>query len=403
MKKRKVLMLGAGPLQIPAIQELKKMDAYVICLDYNPKADGFLYADEAKVISTLDVDAVCEEFQRQRADVILTSASDAPVRIVSEVSERLGIPCALSYADACAVTIKSVMRERLQENGIPIPEFRIIHNEKELCHAFYHVFNHKCMIKPADNAGSRGVKLLAGPYSTEALGAEYGACRKYARNGLLLAEEVMEGPEVSVESLTVKGQTTVLAITDKIVSERPYFVEIGHVEPSRLPADIKKQILTMTERAIRAMNIQNGPSHTEIIVTEDGPKIVEIAARLGGDFITSALVPLSTGIHMVRESVRLSLGEDVVLEKRWDKGAAIRFLTSRADGVFFQADGILEAGEGRGIREACLYVGPGERVSTLRSSSDRIGHILAQGDSGEGAWDCVQSAYEKIHIVLEKG
>lgn len=401
-RQKKVLMLGAGPLQVPAIQELKKMGAYVICLDQNPQAEGFLYADEAKSISTMDTEAICAEFQRQQADVVMTSTSDAPVRVVSEVSERLGLTGALSYEDACAVTIKSRMRERLKEYRVPIPEYRVIHSVEELFHAYDDIFSQRCILKPADSSGSRGVKLLEGQFCREDLKTEYDICRKYTRSGILLAEEVMDGPEVSVEAMTVEGQTTVLAITDKIVCPKPYFVEIGHAQPSLLPEIVRKQIHAITKKAIRAMNIRNGPSHTEIIVTKDGPKIVEIAARLGGDYITSRLVPLSTGIPMVRESVRLSLGKTVTLKPRWRKGAAIRFLISDTDGIFLRADGILEAEKEEGIREISLYVKPGERVHALRSSSDRLGHIIADGDCTEEALEHVQSAYEKIHIVLEE-
>ncbi|MDE7313463.1 MAG: ATP-grasp domain-containing protein [Eubacterium sp.] len=401
LKKRKVLMLGAGPLQTPAILELKKMGAYVVCLDYNPAAEGFAYADEAKVISTTDVEAVCEEFKRQRADVIMTSASDAPVRVVSEVSERFGLPCALSYEDACAVTVKSKMRERLRENGVPIPEYRVIQKEGDLFEAYYHDFFNRCILKPSDNAGSRGVKLLEGKYGIQRLRREYEACKKYAGNGILLAEEVMEGPEVSVEALTVNGRTQVIAVTDKVVCEMPYFVEIGHREPTCLPPDVLGHVVSAAKKAISAMHIQNGPSHTEIIVTKGGPKIVEIAARLGGDFITSRLVPLSTGISMVRESVRLSLGEEVVLKKKWDRGAAIRFLFSKADGTFRQAAGIQEAAREHGIQECCLYVSCGKKVNALRSSSDRVGHIIGIGENGKDAWGNVQRAYDKIRLVLE--
>lgn len=398
MGKKKVLMLGAGPLQAPAIQELKKMNAYVVCLDQNPRAEGFRYADEAKIISTLDVDAICLEFQKQHADVLMTCASDAPVRVISEVSERLGLPGALSYEDACAVTRKDKMRKRLKEKGVPVPEFFIVYKEQDLCHAFYEIFRQKCMIKPSDNAGSRGVRLLEGPYTASDLQREYSLCKKYARNGILLAEEVMEGPEVSVEALTVNGETAILAITDKIVCKRPWFVEIGHVEPSRLPQEVKEQIIKITKQAIDAVHLQNGPSHTEIIVTEHGPRIVEIAARLGGDFITSALVPLSTGVSMVRESVRLSMGEHVSVKKKWDKGAAIRFFTAGEDATFLRAEGMQEVQAAEGIIEARLYIQPGEKVHALRSSSDRIGHIIACGDHAADAWNRIQDVWERVRL-----
>ena len=87
----------------------------------------------------------------------------------------------------------------------------------------------------------------------------------------------------------------VIQITDKLTTGAPYFVEMGHNQPSLLPKNIQQQIEKVAKMAVKALGIQNGPSHTEIKVTSEGPKIVEIGARLGGDNITTHLVPLSTG------------------------------------------------------------------------------------------------------------
>ena len=402
MTRKKVIILGAGPLQVPAIRELKKLGAYVICLDYNPQAEGFEEADESKVISTRDTRAICEEVKRQQPDVLMTSTSDAPVRIISRVSEILGRRCALSYEDACAVTIKSLMRRRLEEHNVVIPKYMVIGDFEALKNAYKTVFHESCILKPADNAGSRGVKLLQGEKTESQLRQEYEQCLSCTGNNMVVIEEIMEGPEVSVEAVTVAGKTKIISITDKIVCERPYFVEVGHVEPSRLAADIQNRIKVLARQAIEAMNITDCPSHTEIIVTEDGPKIVEIAARLGGDFITSRLVPLSTGINMVRASVQMELGERAELERKKSRGAAIRFLSVERSGIVGEIYGVQEALKEPGVTEAVLYVKPGDEVNPLRSSNDRIGHVIAVGRDAQEAWENAGSAYRKIHVVLRK-
>lgn len=393
-------MLGAGPLQIPAIKELKEMGAYVICCDYNSEAEGFHYADEARIISTIDTDAICAEMRKEKGAILMTSTSDAPVRIISEVKERLGLSCELSYEDACAVTIKSIMRQRLKENEVPVPRFVVVKNEDELREAYYHTFSQECIIKPTDSAGSRGVKLLPRGLNDIQIEQEYIACRKVSKNGLVMAEEIMDGPEVSVESLTIDGKTDVLTITDKVVCDRPYFVEIGHIEPSQLPENVKEQITKITQQAIKAMNIKNGPSHTEIIVTEEGPKIVEIAARLGGDFITSRLVPLSTGINMVQESVRLTLGEEICYKRQNCGGAAIRFIGTDSTGRVSDIWGVEEAKKMPGVCEVVLDVKVGQWVSPLHSSNDRLGHIIATGVDAKEAWECAEEAYRQIQVIL---
>lgn len=401
MDQKKVFMLGAGPLQVPAITELKKMGAYVICLDYNPEAIGFEYADESRIISTVDVEAICGEMKEEKDAVLMTSTSDAPVRVISDVSKRLGLLCDLSYEDACAVTIKSVMRQRLKENHVPIPQYVVIEKEEDLKTAYYKTFSQECIIKPSDSAGSRGVKLLAQGLNEGQIEQEYQLCKAASRNGVIVAEEVMTGPEVSVESLTVNGITDILTITDKVVCERPYFVEIGHKEPSSLPDDMKNKIMNVTRQAIAAMNITNSPSHTEVMVTKDGPKIVEIAARLGGDFITSRLVPLSTGINMVKESVKMALHEPVCYERGKQMGAAIRFISADSKGKVTNISGIEEAKKMPGVYEVVVETKVGEQVAPLHSSNDRIGHVIATGKDTKEAWERAEAAFKKISVITQ--
>ena len=130
----------------------------------------------------------------------------------------------------------------------------------------------------------------------------------------------MEGPEVSVESITVEGESHIITVTDKMVTEIPFFVETGHTEPSRLPADVQEDIRNVALKAIAALGVKNGPTHTEIKVTKSGAKLVEIAARLGGDFITSRLVPLSTGVDMIDCQLSSTLGEAV----NWQSTKSLR-------------------------------------------------------------------------------
>ena len=142
----------------------------------------------------------------------------------------------------------------------------------------------------------------------EQLQKTYEYSKENSRNGIIMVEEYMTGAEVSVEAMTVNGETTIVTITDKFITPPPYFVEVAHSEPSQLDEDTQEQIRQITRKALKAIHLLNGPSHTEIKVTKEGPKIVELAARLGGDFITSRLVPLSTGVDLVGNSVLLATG-----------------------------------------------------------------------------------------------
>lgn len=119
----------------------------------------------------------------------------------------------------------------------------------------------------------------------------------------------MIGPEVSVETLTVNGECNVIQITDKITTGAPHFVEMGHTQPSQLPENTKQKVAQLAKLANRAIGIINGPSHTEIIVTNEGPKIVELGARLGGDCLPRILC----------RSRPVLIWLNVVSKLRWEK------------------------------------------------------------------------------------
>lgn len=415
---KKMMILGAGALQIPAIEKAKELGFQIILVDYDENAPGFPLADVKLVVSTLDQEEVYRQALIYQPDVVITSTSDGPVRTAAYVNEKLGKNPDLSYGDSLCATIKSYMRDRLKENGVPIPAYYAAHDFEELKKAVGELKGY-CIVKPADNAGSRGVVLVdvrnsggqAADSKKEAtdlieidndkLKEIYEYSKSNSRNGIVMAEEFMTGAEVSVESMTVNGETTIITITDKFITPPPYFVELGHSQPSELPEDIKTAIRKVTLQAVKAIRLQNGPSHTEIKVTESGPKIVEIAARLGGDFITSRLVPLSTGVDMVGGSVLLAAGEKTDLTARWERGSAIRFI-SGIPGIIKRIVVEKDIHTLEGLEEFVLYKKAGDVINGTKSSNDRLGHVIAGGKTAREATDTAIKALEFIHIEMEE-
>ena len=161
--------------------------------------------------------------------------------------------------------------------------------------------------------------------------------------------------------------------------------------------ELREKIEEITKQAVSAIRLQNGPSHTEIKLTKDGPKIVELAARLGGDFITSRLVPLSTGVDMVGNSVVLATGGEVDLERKWDKGAAIRFIPGEK-GTITNIFIPKEAQESAGVEEIVLYKKIGDVVDGTKSSNDRLGHVIATGSTAQEAFERATEVLNKIKV-----
>lgn len=395
---KSIFILGGSRLQVPAIKKAKEKGLFVYVLDYDPKAVGIQYADKFLEISTIDKEAVYRASMEYKPDFITTSVSDMPVRTVSWVCERLGKKTDISYEGAICATDKVSMRKRMKKCGVPIPLFYEIRSLDELLDVSEKLSN-RFILKPADNSASRGVVLVNRDQCSN-IEEVYEYCLKYSRSGEVLAEEFMEGPEVSVEAFSIEGEPHIITITDKIVTKKPYFVELGHTQPSRLSLPVQADIQRVADMAIRAIGMKNGPTHTEIKVTEDGAKLVEIAARLGGDCITSHLVPLSTGVDMIECSINTLLGETVNVEQKAVQGAAIRFMQS-GDGILSEISGIEKALKMPGVKDIAIYKDPGDTVRSLRSSNDRIGHVIAVGkDANEAAYNA-DTALENICLKIE--
>ena len=230
---KKMMILGASILQLPAIEKASEMGLEVIAVDMNPEAVGFRVPGVIKeVISTIDTPAILDAAKRHKINGIMTLASDMPMQSVAVVSHEMGL-VGISEDTALKATNKAFMRDALREADVPVPLYFRVKGKNAFKEAVekVRVAGYKCIVKPADNSGSRGVDLLK---EDADLHTAYDYTIHYSRGGEIVVEEFMEGPEVSVETLAVDGDVHVIQITDKLTTGAPYFVEMGHSQPSQL-------------------------------------------------------------------------------------------------------------------------------------------------------------------------
>lgn len=398
---KKIMIVGAGILQLPAIQKAKELGLNVVVVDMNPQAVGFKESGiEKEVISTIDIPKVLEAAKRHKIDGIMTLASDMPMRTIAKVSKELGL-VGISESTALKATDKILMREALQQFHVPIPAFYKVSTKDEFLVAIRALREkgYKCIVKPADNSGSRGVDLLK-KFDENSLEKAFMYSKGFSRSGNIVVEEYMEGPEVSVETLSIDGECHVIQITDKLTTGAPYFVEMGHNQPSTLPTEIRKKIGEVAIAANHALGIMDGPSHTEIKITQDGPKIVELGARLGGDNITTHLVPLSTGVDMVECCIHIALGEKVDYQSTLSKASAIRYIKAPL-GEISEIRGIEKARHIPGIKQVSVVHGVGEESKEIKSSIDRVAFVISQADTVEQAISHCESALKEVHVIVK--
>ncbi len=397
MKKR-LMILGASILQLPAIIKAKEMGLDVVAVDINPNAVGFKEKGIIKeVISTIDIPKVIDAAKRNNIDGIMTLASDMPMRSVAAVANELGL-VGISDETAIKATNKAEMRKALAKNNVPIPKYYKVSNQDEYNKAIGR-FTGPYIVKPADNSGSRGIYKVADITDLKIIQEAYNYSKESSRNGDVVVEEYMSGPEVSVETLSINGICHIIQITDKLTTGAPHFVEMGHSQPTRLGEEVVSQIEKVTKAANKAIGIQNGPSHTEIIVTDEGPKIVEIGARLGGDCITTHLVPLSTGIDMVECCIKIAMGEKANIETKFKKGAAIRYFQQH-EGIVKSIEGIEAAKVNKAVKQICFVHGIGEKVTDIIDSGSRMGFVICQASTVNEAIMACEEAMSTISISI---
>jgi len=364
---KKLLILGAGIIQVPIIKKAKDNGYFTIVADYDPKAPGLEYADKSFLVSTIDKDAVLVLAQKEKVDGILTT-SDYPVNVVAYVSRIMGLS-GMSEDVAKICTNKYMQRDLFLNNGIKTPYFKLCSAEQDLTE--FRDFPY--IVKPCDSSASRGVKKVC---NIEELNEAFADALQYSKSKQVLIESFIEGREFSVETLTQNNVTTVINITEKITKGEKlgYFVEDTHIEPARVSTEEWSIIENEVLAATKLIGFNNCPSHTEVKLNDKGAFIIEIACRLGGDYITSDLVPLSTGVDMLDNLIRLALNEPINITKTINKVSMVQFLNQEN---YYDCIRFIETNKDHIFR----YEIEPKHDRPIKSSLDRMGYIIMQLDS----------------------
>lgn len=301
--KKKLAIIGASYLQMPLVRKAKEMGVESICFAWEEGAVCKDVCDRFYPVSTVDKEEILRICREIQIDGITTIASDVAVLTVNYVAEQMGL---VGNPDKYSQTAtnKYLMRQCFMEHDVPSPKFCLTDGTiPEIANTF----RYPVIVKPTDRSGSRGVEKVEEQKELQA--AIERACKESFQKKAVI-EEFVEGREISVESISYQGKHYVLQITDKVTTEAPFFVELEHHQPSTLPDDIKERVKAIVLNALDALHIQYGASHSELKITKDGDiRVIEIGARMGGDFIGSDLVRLSTGYDFLKGVIDVALGQ----------------------------------------------------------------------------------------------
>lgn len=393
---KRVLFLGAPIFQVPIVQKAKKMGLYVGIVDINSNSPAFPYADEQFVCSIRDKEKVLKIAQDFKPDGIVIGACDTSVVTGAYICNAMQLPGNTIDA-AVNSTDKVKMLEAFRRAGVAHPFYQVV--KKNDLDSFTMDLPYPVISKPIDSAGGRGIQII---HSSDMLRKSASYSSMAGNSGDILIEEYMRGTEVSVEVLVVEGKPYVLQITDKITSGEPYFFEIGHSQPSALPSEVKEAIIDLASRAVLAVGLKNSPAHVEIMVTEQGPKMVELGARLGGDCITTYLLDTSvSGIDMAQAAIEMSLGikPDVQNYKNSGRCVGIRFIPAK-EGTLKEIIGLDDAEKSDNLIKVEITGVIGKKYTNATDDSARFGYVVCEGTTTEEALGKCAEVIEKIEFVV---
>lgn len=398
MQKR-LLVLAAGILQVPVIKRARKMGIYVIAADGDPNACGLKYADKAIVANITSEEEMLRVAREEKLDGVIHPCSEVSMSVMGRINDELGLS-GISREQAIRATNKHLMREAFEQYGAPSPKSRCFTDAEVAWEVFCTDFSDACILKPSRNSGSRGIAKIEEDIKGDEFKRLFEVAKDESRDKQVMLEQFIEGPEFSIEIIVWNGKVNVLTVTDKKTTEAPHFVELGHNQPSCYPSEIVEKIKAAAVAGVKALGVNNCACHAEVKVQNGEPYIMEIGARLGGDFISTELTHLSTGIDMVAAAINCALGIEPCLEPTEEKhGVCIRYFCPKPGQLVSISNTEVLSDERVYLWE--IYHKVGDMIPEVTSSLSRSGHVIVTEETPQKAIEYAESLIENVKLETE--
>lgn len=290
-------------------------------------------------------------------------------------------------------------RALLTEAGLRQPGFEFVEDEAAAVKAAERL-GLPVVVKPRAGGASIGVMIAE---TAAAVREAYHLADDVSQNGTAayiggaLVESYLAGPEISVDGAVVAGRYTPLFLARKTVGMRPYFEELGHLVDAADPLLADADLLATLQAAHTAIGFGYGVTHTELKLTADGPVIVEINGRLGGDLIP-LLGKLATGIEPGAVAVRVALGREPEVERSGEaKCVGIRFGYPRQDCV---VQTVTVPEPGAGLVRAAALVDTGTRLELPPSGFiSRHAYVICEAGDPAGCSARLYQALSEVRLI----
>lgn len=373
MQKR-LLVLAAGILQVPVIKKAKEIGYYVIAADGDSNAVGLQFADKAICANITDEEVMLEIAREQHIDGVIHPCSEVSMNVMGRINDELGL-AGITKVQAIRATNKHLMRNAFEKGNAPSPMSILTKSAED---AWIHLQNDLStngILKPSRNSGSRGIAKVSRNMDKEDFVKAYNIALNESRDKSVLIEQFIDGPEFSIEIIVWNSEVNVLTVTDKKTTGAPHFVELGHNQPSCYSKEDVETLKTAAVAGVKALGVNNCACHAEAKLMDGKAYLMEIGARLGGDFISTELTHLSTGIDMVAAAIDVALGMEPDLSiKEEPKGVCIRYFCPKA-GKLVSVTNTEVLNDPRVYKKE-IYVRKGDIIPEITSSLSRSGHVI---------------------------
>jgi biotin carboxylase len=376
LNKKAILIFGSGDNQLTLIKSAKEKYSTVV-IDPYEDTPGRKFADEYCVVHPQDFDGTCRVVEEFNIKGIVTAQMENPLLMMSRIAEKYSFLFP-SIKQIRRARNKFLMKEAFLKCGVPCAKGKLYLKDEKITEESLSGFNYPLIIKPADAFSSRGVVSIN--YFGEIADYE-AAARTFSSDGSVVVEEFLEGKEFSVESLTYHGKTEIIQITEKIITDYPYTVEMGHIQPAELSDQQKAQVEAIVKKAISSLELDNCASHTELKLTHEGPKIIEIGARLGGDYISSYLTLHSTGVNMDAAAADIAMGNTPDIEIKCNGYSGIFYFHLDAGSRIKEINNWMEILKHPNVVHAGILIKAGDIIPPLTDSAKRTGFIIIKSNS----------------------
>lgn len=390
------MVISGGQWQVPLIRKAKAMGLFVINSNLYPDSPGFRYADVGLVADVRDKQKNLAFARQYRPDGIITDQTDLPVPTVAYLCEELGLP-GIGPSKAELFTNKYQMRKFLRERGYPTPEYRLCQSTAEAAD-FAGKFGYPIVLKPPANQGGRGVFMLS---TDSELPNRYAEARRFSHDEYVLAEQFLSGPELTVEGFKTSGRHYSLAVSrKKRFAHNPMVASELIYSPSAEGLDfeaLKQQHNAMVEE----MGLRFGITHAEYIFSQGRFVLVEVAARGGGNNLSSDIVPAISGINVNELLIRMSLGETVDSLAPSSNGVSFLALSffNFESGLVRAVDGVDTVRQLPGVRDISISVRPGQRLEPAADDTLRHGYFIGTAGSANELQSLCRRIHEEVRIV----